>query len=99
MIGVGFAWGSILSLPYALLSTSVPAEKMGVYMGIFNFFIVIPQLVAATVLGLLLRVLFGGAPIYALVLGGVSLVLAGALVLRVPQPPPYLARNTATAVT
>src|SRR3989442_15928626 len=86
MLGVGLAWGSILSLPYALLSTSVPAEKMGVYMGIFNFFIVIPQLVAATVLGLLLRVLFGGAPIYALVMGGVSLVLAGALGLRVPQP-------------
>ena len=85
MLGVGFAWGSILSLPYALLSTSVPAEKMGVYMGIFNFFIVIPQLVAATVLGFLLRILFGGAPIYALVMGGVSLVLAGALVLRVPQ--------------
>ena len=85
MLGVGFAWGSILSLPYALLSTSVPAEKMGVYMGIFNFFIVIPQLVAATLLGFLLRILFGGAPIYALVMGGVSLVLAGALVLRVPQ--------------
>ena len=46
MIGVGFAWASILSLPYALLSDSVPAEKMGVYMGIFNFFIVIPQLLA-----------------------------------------------------
>ena len=72
MLGVGFAWASILSLPYALLSDSVPAEKMGVYMGIFNFFIVIPQLVAASLLGLLLRTLFGGAPIYALVLGGVS---------------------------
>jgi maltose/moltooligosaccharide transporter len=95
MIGVGFAWGSILSLPYALLSTSVPAEKMGVYMGIFNFFIVIPQLVAATVLGLLLRVLFGGAPIYALVLGGVSLVLAGALVLRVPQPASFYIQQPA----
>jgi len=77
----------------------VPAEKMGVYMGIFNFFIVIPQLVAATVLGFLLRTLFGGAPIYALVMGGVSLVLAGALVLRVPQPSPHLATETATAAT
>ena len=47
MAGVGFAWASILSLPYALLSDSVPAEKMGVFMGIFNFFIVIPQIVAA----------------------------------------------------
>ena len=55
MVGVGFAWASILSLPYALLSDSVPAAKMGVYMGIFNFFIVIPQLLAASVLGLLLQ--------------------------------------------
>jgi MFS family permease len=48
MVGVGFAWASILSLPYAMLSDSVPAAKMGVYMGIFNFFIVIPQLVAVS---------------------------------------------------
>jgi len=86
MIGVGFAWASILSLPYALLSDSVPARKMGLYMGIFNFFIVIPQLVAASVLGFLLKTLFGGAPVYALVLGGLSLIIAGAFTLRVPQP-------------
>jgi len=67
-------------------------------MGIFNFFIVIPQLVAATVLGLLLRALFGGAPIYALVMGGVSLVLAGALVLRVPQAPAAPAAGALGAV-
>jgi maltose/moltooligosaccharide transporter len=83
MLGIGFAWASILSLPYALLSDSVPARKMGVYMGIFNFFIVIPQLVAASVLGVLLRLLFGGAPVYALVLGGVSFILAGLLALRI----------------
>ncbi len=47
MVGVGFAWGSILSLPYALLAGCVPSRKMGVYMGIFNFFIVIPQIVIA----------------------------------------------------
>ncbi|MDE2304426.1 MAG: MFS transporter [Gammaproteobacteria bacterium] len=86
MIGVGFAWASILSLPYALLSDSVPAEKMGIYMGIFNFFIVIPQLVAASLLGLLLRTLFHGAPIGALGLGGAGLLVAGVLALRVPQP-------------
>ena len=85
MVGVGFAWASIVSLPYALLSDSLPAQKMGLYMGVFNFFIVIPQLVAASVLGLLLRVLFGGAPIYALALGGVALIVAGLLVLRVPR--------------
>ncbi|KAF7766570.1 maltose/moltooligosaccharide transporter [Pseudoalteromonas undina] len=83
MIGVGFAWASILSLPYAMLSTSVPSHKMGVYMGIFNFFIVIPQLLAASALGLILRHFFENQPIYALVLGAVSFVLAAVAVLRV----------------
>ena len=86
MVGVGFAWASILSLPYALLSDNLPAEKMGVYMGIFNFFIVIPQLLAASVLGVLLRVFFHGQPIWALALGGASLLVAGLCVLRVNEP-------------
>jgi maltose/moltooligosaccharide transporter len=86
MLGVGFAWASILSLPYALLSDSVPAQKMGVYMGIFNFFIVIPQLVAASLLGFMLRTLFDGQPIYALAIGGISMVVAGLCVLRVREP-------------
>jgi maltose/moltooligosaccharide transporter len=59
---------------------------MGVYMGIFNFFIVIPQLVAASVLGVVLKALFGGEPIYALVLGGASFLVAGLMALRVPEP-------------
>jgi maltose/moltooligosaccharide transporter len=84
MLGVGFAWASILSLPYAMLSDSVPAGKMGLYMGIFNFFIVIPQLVAASILGAVLKLAFGGAAIYALVLGGVCCFIAGLLALRVP---------------
>ena len=86
MLGIGFAWASILSLPYALLSDSVPAGKMGVYMGIFNFFIVIPQLVAVSVLGLLVKRLFGNQPIDALLVGGASLVVAGLFALRVPEP-------------
>ncbi|WP_266156656.1 MFS transporter [Dyella silvatica] len=86
MLGVGFAWASILSLPYALLSDNLPAQKMGVYMGIFNFFIVIPQLLAASVLGVLLKIFFHGQPIYALVLGGISLLVAGLCVLRVDEP-------------
>jgi maltose/moltooligosaccharide transporter len=86
MLGVGFAWASILSLPYALLSDNLPPGKMGVYMGIFNFFIVIPQLLAASVLGVLLKWFFHGQPVDALVLGGVSLVLAGLCVLRVREP-------------
>ena len=83
MIGVGFAWASIVSLPYALLAGSVPSRKMGVYMGIFNFFIVIPQLVIAALMSALLKGFFGGQPIYALVIGGVSFFLAGLLALRV----------------
>ncbi len=83
MVGVGFAWASILSLPYALLAGSVPSRKMGVYMGIFNFFIVIPQLVIASVLGVLLNQFFGGQPIYALAIGGVSFFIAGLCALRV----------------
>jgi hypothetical protein len=83
MLGVGFAWASILSLPYAMLSDSLPAARTGVYMGIFNFFIVIPQLVAASVLGELLKRFFHGQPMWALVLGGASLVLAGLCALRV----------------
>ena len=86
MVGVGFAWASILSLPYALLSDSLPTEKMGVYMGIFNFFIVIPQLLAASVLGLLLRLCFHAQPIWALGVGGVSLFIASLCTLRVPEP-------------
>ncbi|RBP49743.1 MFS transporter [Arenicella xantha] len=67
MVGVGFAWASILSVPYAILSDALPSNKMGIYMGVFNFFIVIPQLVAASLLGLALKYLFGGEPI--LILG------------------------------
>jgi len=85
MVGVGFAWASILSLPYALLSDSVPAAKMGIYMGLFNFFIVIPQLVAASALGFLLRTWLGGDPMHVLALGGGSLLLAGLCVLYVPS--------------
>jgi maltose/moltooligosaccharide transporter len=83
MIGVGIAWASILSLPYAMLSQAVPPQKMGIYMGIFNFFIVIPQILAASVLGILVRVLFDGQSIDALALGGALLFLAGLATLRV----------------
>lgn len=83
MVGVGIAWASILSLPYAMLAGAVPAAKMGVYMGIFNFFIVIPQIMAASVLGVLVRVLFDGQSVYALATGGVLMVLAGLATLRV----------------
>jgi maltose/moltooligosaccharide transporter len=85
-IGVGFAWASIVSLPYAILSNAVPGRKMGVYMGVFNIFIVVPQLVAATLLGAILKGLFADQAIWALVIGGVSFVIAAAFSLRVPEP-------------
>ncbi len=83
MVGVGIAWASILSVPYAILSGAVPGHKMGVYMGIFNFFIVIPQLMAASILGVFVRGPFDGEAIYALALGGLSLFLAGIATLFV----------------
>lgn len=83
MVGVGFAWASILSMPYAILSCSLPAHKMGVYMGIFNFFIVIPQIVAVSILGLMLRTLFDDQSIYILVTGGVSFLIAALATLLV----------------
>jgi maltose/moltooligosaccharide transporter len=83
MVGIGIAWASILSVPYAMLSGSLPSEKMGYYMGVFNFFIVIPQIVAGTIIGFLLRQVFGGESIYILVTGGISMIIAGLLCLRV----------------
>jgi maltose/moltooligosaccharide transporter len=83
MVGIGIAWASILSMPYAILTGSLPPSKMGYYMGVFNFFIVIPQIVAAAILGRIVGGLFGGEAIYALLIGGASLVLAAILTLRV----------------
>ncbi|MBP1664738.1 MAG: transporter [Bacteroidetes bacterium] len=83
MVGVGIAWASILSMPYAMLTGSLPASKMGTYMGIFNFFIVLPQILAATILGSITKHLFHGHPIYTLVLGGGFMILAGILTLIV----------------
>jgi maltose/moltooligosaccharide transporter len=82
-VGIGLAWASILSMPYAILTGSLPQNKMGTYMGIFNFFIVIPQILAATILGFLTTHVFGGHAIYALVFGGVSMLLAAISVLFV----------------
>lgn len=88
MVGVGFAWASILALPYAMLAGALPSSKMGVYMGIFNAFIVIPQILAAGALSLLVRHLFDGAAIYAVFTGGVLLLLAGLASLRVEDVDP-----------
>lgn len=87
MIGLGVGWASLLTLPYAILSSVVPYRKMGVYMGMFNFFIVIPQILAAAVLGLLVRTVFHGHAVNALLLGGLSMILAAGLMLRVHDEP------------
>ena len=80
MVGVGIAWASILSMPYAILSTALPPHRMGVYMGVFNFFIVIPEIVASLGFGPLIRTVFGennpNAPLYVVMLGGVCLLTA-----------------------
>ena len=83
MVGVGIAWASILAMPYAILTGSLPQHKMGTYMGIFNFFIVIPQILAASLLGFFVKTIAGGEAVYALILGGGSMILAGLLTLLV----------------
>jgi maltose/moltooligosaccharide transporter len=83
MIALGIAWASLLTIPYAILAGSLPQKKMGIYMGTFNLFIVIPQIVATAILGLMVRDLFNNQSIYALVLGGVAMILAGVLMMFV----------------
>lgn len=77
MVLVGVAWASILSMPYAMLSNAIPPAQMGFYMGVFNFFIVIPQILASLGLGVLLKHLLGDNPMNAVLLGGSSMILAG----------------------
>ena len=76
MVGVGIAWASILSMPYAMLAPALPADKMGVMMGIFNLFIVFPQVIASTLLGEVIALFFGGNPLNAMYIGGVSFAIA-----------------------
>jgi len=82
-IGIGMTWASILAMPYAILTGALPSNKMGVYMGIFNFFIVIPQILAASILGYLVKSVFNEEAVYALILGGISLIIAAILVVFV----------------
>lgn len=83
MIGVGIAWASILSMPYAILAGSIAPRKMGVYMGIFNFFIVIPQIVNALIGSPIVKYVYGGNAIYAILSSGVSFIIAALLVSKV----------------
>lgn len=79
MIGVGIAWASILSMPYAILVGALPPEKFGVYMGIFNFFIVLPEIVASLTFGWIIHHLFSDNPLYVVILGGGLMFLAASL--------------------
>jgi maltose/moltooligosaccharide transporter len=83
MVGVGIAWASILSIPYAMLAGALPTNKMGYYMGVFNFFIVLPQMLASITLGFFTKQVFGGDSSLTLVLGGCAMILSGLLTLRV----------------
>lgn len=83
MVGVGLAWGSILAMPYAILAGSIPAQKMGVYMGIFNFFITMPQIVNGFFGGLIVKELYNGKAIYALVLAGIFMLMGAVSVLYI----------------
>ncbi len=92
MVGVGIAWASVLTMPYAILAGSLPANKMGYYMGLFNFFVVIPQIIAGAVLGPVVKNLFANQSVYALVIGGICMILGGFLTLLVKDD-----ADTATA--
>ena len=83
MVGIGIAWASILAMPYAILAGSIPPRKMGVYMGIFNFFIVIPQIINAIIGGPIVKYLYSGNAIYAIITSGVSFIIAAILVVKV----------------
>ena len=83
MIGVGIAWASILAMPYAILAGSISPKKMGVYMGIFNFFIVIPQIINALIGGPLVKYAYDNHAIFALMVSGVSFLIAASLVYKV----------------
>jgi maltose/moltooligosaccharide transporter len=85
MLGVGLAWASTLTMPYSILANALPANKMGFYMGVFNFFIVIPQIVAAALLGFCIKLFFHNESIYALVIGGISMIIAGLLCVFVQK--------------
>jgi maltose/moltooligosaccharide transporter len=83
MIGVGIAWASILTMPYAILAGALPANRMGYYMGVFNFFIVIPQIVSGALLGFMTKHVFFGHAVKTLMLGGVCMLVAAVLTMVV----------------
>lgn len=86
MIGVGLAWASILAMPYVILSSSIPPGKLGIYMGIFNFFITLPQIINGLFGGWIVKNIYGGQPIYSIVLAGIFMLCAAISVVYVYDP-------------
>lgn len=85
-IGIGVAWASILAMPYAILASSLPQGKLGIYMGLFNVFVVLPQLLVATVMGSIMKAFFPGEPIWTMAFAAGTLVLAALAMARVTVP-------------
>jgi maltose/moltooligosaccharide transporter len=83
MLGVGIAWASILAMPYAILAGAIPSSKMGLYMGIFNFFITLPQIINGIIGGPVVKYLYGSHAIGAIVMAGVFMFIAAFTVTRV----------------
>jgi maltose/moltooligosaccharide transporter len=86
MLGVGIAWASTLSMPYAMLAASLPSDRTGVYMGIFNFFVVTPEILASLFFGWIMIHLLHNNRIFAIIAGGVFMLIAAALMQRVTDP-------------
>jgi maltose/moltooligosaccharide transporter len=85
-IGIGIAWASILAMPYAILASALPQRKLGIYMGLFNVFVVVPQLLVATVMGSIMKAFFPGDPIWTMAFAAGVMALAALAMLRVPEP-------------
>jgi maltose/moltooligosaccharide transporter len=86
-VGIGIAWASILAMPYAILASSLPQAKLGIYMGLFNVFVVLPQLLVATVMGSILKRFFPTEPIWTMAFAAATLALAALAMLRVREAP------------
>jgi maltose/moltooligosaccharide transporter len=85
MVCVGIAWSSILSMPYAMLANAIPNDQMGFYMGVFNFFIVIPQICVNLLFGPFMKYALNSSAIAAVGVGGISLLIAALFTLRVQE--------------
>ena len=88
-IAIGIAWASILAMPYAILASNLPQAKLGIYMGLFNIFVVVPQLLVATVMGQVMKALFPGEPVYTMGFAAAAWVIAAVAMLRIVPMVPH----------